>query len=142
MSGADFLTSSDYELVRVLLADLRADPDLQAALGQPVRLFDAETSAPAFPYAVLERHESREADGVATRRLEHKIQLATFTRYGGLEAAKALLGILRGAVERLSLDLPTQRAVLVMPTYCDVLRTRNQKTLRGVLHIRIVSEAR
>ncbi len=88
----------------------------------------------------MERHESRAADTVATRRLEHTIHFATYTRHGGLASAKALLGIFRGAVERLVLTSPGQRIVLVMPTYCDVLRTRNQKTLRGVLHVRVISE--
>lgn len=141
MTHADFLAISDHNLLRALLADLRADADLQTVLGQPVRLYDAETTAPVFPYALLERHESREADSVATRRLEHTIQFATYTRYGGFEMAKGLLGVLRGAVERCSLIVPGQRVLLVMPTYCDVLRTRNQTTLRGVLHVRVISEA-
>ncbi|MEO1189818.1 MAG: hypothetical protein AAFW60_12175, partial [Pseudomonadota bacterium] len=76
MSGADFLTSSDHELVRVLLADLRADPDLQAVLGQPVRLFDAETSAPAFPGAGSRRHPPRGFHAVQARRTEMQVRMS------------------------------------------------------------------
>lgn len=141
MSGTDFLTRSDPELVAALLAGLRVDAQVQAALGQPARLFDAETRAPVFPYALLERHESRGSDRVAVRRLEHTIQLGIYSRHGGLEEAKALLGVLRGAVERLALNLATQRVLLIVPTYCDVLRTRNQTIWRGLLHIRVHTEA-
>lgn len=140
MSADGFFASSDAELGVAMLAALRNDPALIELLGDPVRLFDDETQAPAFPYAVLERHESTDTSASGTRSLEHLLQLATFSRHGGLREAKTILGALRSAIERLDLVLSTQRVVLTIPLYCDVMRTQNQQVFRGLLRIRIHTE--
>lgn len=140
MSADGFFATSDAELGVAVLAALRTDPALIELLGDPVRLFDDETQAPAFPYAVLERHESTDTSASGTRSLEHLLQFATFSRHGGLREAKTILGALRSAIERLDLVLSTQRVVLTIPLYCDVMRTQNQQVFRGLLRIRIHTE--
>lgn len=140
MSDGSFLASSDQAVIDAVLTGLRADANLQGALGYPVRLFDGETDAPIYPYAVLERHESSAADTVTKRGLEHSLHFATYVRHGGVEATKTILGVLRGAVEALTLDAPGQRIVFVLPSYCDVLRTKSSLVLRGVLRVRLYTE--
>ncbi|MEM9178951.1 MAG: DUF3168 domain-containing protein [Pseudomonadota bacterium] len=142
MSDVTFLTQSGPELANALLMALRADTDVQAVLGEPARIFDAETSAPAFPYVRLNLHDSQTADRVARRRLEHTIQLATYSRPSGLESTKALLGVLRAAVDRLSLTLSIQDIVQVAISSDEARCVGNGKDQRGLLHLRILTEAK
>ena len=142
MRDATFLTQSGPDLARALLTALRADADVQAVLGRPARIFDAETPAPAFPYVRLHQHDSQTADRVARRRLEHTIQLAVFARQSRLESTKTLLGVLRAAVERLSLTLTTQNIVQLAVRVDEARRPGNGKSQRGLLHLRILTEAK
>lgn len=140
MSSATYSAYSDHELIGATLEALRADQAVQAVLGNPARVYDDETPGPAYPYAVIERHESRAANAAAARGLEHTLQIATYARHGGAHESKVILGALRAAIETLPFDLPSQRVVLVIPTYCDVMRTKNQFLLRGLLRIRIFTQ--
>ncbi|MEL6691927.1 MAG: DUF3168 domain-containing protein [Pseudomonadota bacterium] len=104
---------------------------------------DAQSSdelAAKKPYAVLERHETTDRSVSERRCFEHQMQFATFSRYGGLREAKSVLGRIRMAIENLTLTLSQQRVVLIIPTYCDVMRSQNQQIFRGVLRIRIHTE--
>ncbi|MEM7330319.1 MAG: DUF3168 domain-containing protein [Pseudomonadota bacterium] len=132
--------TAPQELLVALISALRADPALQAVLGQPIRLFDAETIAPAFPYAVLQQYECRDADGVSTRRLKHRIEFATYTRHGGMIAATDLLSQMREAIERATLSLSSQRLVHIMPAETEVFRTHKTTVLRGVLRLSLYTE--
>ena len=140
MSGADISISGEHDLVAAILTALRVDAIVQAALGNPARVYDDETPGPAYPYAVIERHESQAANGVSTRGLDHTVQIATYSRHGGAYEAKRLLSALRAAFETLQITLPEQRVVLIVPTYCDAMRTKNQYLFRGVLRVRVVTE--
>ena len=142
MRDATFLTQSGPELAHALLIALRADTEVQAVLGHPARIFDAETSAPAFPYVRLHQHDSQTADRVARRRLEHTIQFAIVSRQTSLESTKTLLGVLRAAVERLSLTLTTQNIVQLAVRVDEARRPGNGKSQRGLLHLRILTEAK
>lgn len=141
MTSARFLTASDAAIINGVLASLRADIDVQAVFGTPARIYDGEAPQPAYPFAQLEQHDSKIADSVVKRGLEHTLQIATYSRQGGFEEAKSTIGVLRGAVERMTLDLPGQRVVFVLPLYCDVLRTKSPNIMRGLLRLRLQSEA-
>ncbi len=140
MSAAEISVSGEHDLIAAVLSALRADAAVQAALGDPARIYDDETPGPAYPYAVIERHESQAADTVHARGLEHTLQVATYSRHGGAYESKRLLSALRAAFETMQIALPDQRVVLIVPTYCDAMRTKNQYQFRGVLRIRIVTE--
>jgi len=140
VSGADISVSGEHDVIAALREGLRADVAVQAVLGNPARVYDDETPGPAYPYAVIERHESRAANGANTRGLEHTVQIVTYSRHGGAYESKRLLGALRVAVQALEFDLPDQRMILVIPTYCDAMRTKNQYLFRGVLRVRILTE--
>lgn len=116
------------------------DATLKDKLGDPVRLFDDESRQPIYPYAVLERHQSTDTSSSERLSFEHQLQFATFSRHGGVREAKALLGGIRDALERVSPVLAHQRIILVIPTYCDVMRTQNQQVFRGLLRVRIHTE--
>ena len=140
MSADGFFAASSSELCASILDHLRSDGALFAALGDPVRLYDDQVREPYYPYAVLERNETTDRSVSERRCFEHQIQFATFSRYGGLREAKSVLGKLRMAIENLTLTLNQQRVVLIIPTYCDVMRSQNQQIFRGVLRVRIHTE--
>lgn len=131
---------SGHALITAVLDGLRANQLVQDVLGVPARLFDAETTAPVYPYATLERWETRAANAVFHRGSEHTMQIAAFTRHASAQGTKTILDTLRVAVEGLHLALPTERVVLVLPTYSDVMRTKNQAVFRGVLRVHIHTE--
>ncbi|MFN3212292.1 MAG: DUF3168 domain-containing protein [Henriciella sp.] len=140
MSADGFFADSATNLIEALLNALREDDALKSALGDPVRLFDDESQQPHYPYAVLERSETTDTSSSLVSSFEHNLQFATFSRYGGLREAKALLGSLRDTLERVVPVLTQQRIILIIPTYCDVMRTQNQQVFRGVLRVRIHTE--
>ena len=140
MSADGFFATSASELSKAILDHLKSDESLSAVLGDPIRLYDDQSRHPYYPYAVLERHETTDSSVSERRCFEHQIQFATYSQYGGLREAKSIVGQLRAAVERLDLPLNDQRIVLIISTYCDVMRTQNQKTFRGLLRVRIHTE--
>lgn len=140
MSADGFFAASSSELCDAIINELQSDPMLVHAFGDPVRLYDDQSRQPYFPYAVLERCETTDTSVSERHCFEHQIQFATFSRYGGLREAKSVLGQLRAAIERLDLSLSHQRIILIISTYCDVMRTQNQQIFRGVLRVRIHTE--
>ena len=122
------------------MAALRGDAGVQAIFGASARIYDAETEAPAFPYARLERHECRPAGASGGEAREHVITLAVLSRSGGLREAKAALAALRGAFESADWSGAGRHIVLAYTTYSDVLRQFDRRAFRGVIRFRIISE--
>ncbi len=141
MSASGLFSGAEAALAEAVLEALRSDADVQAVLGNPARLFDDETRGSAFPYAVLERHEQFSADASLVAGAEHRLSFATYSRYGGRIEAKQVLGALRAATDRMDLSLSGQRVVLAHVVYCDAMRTRNRQSFRGVLRVRVITEA-
>ncbi|MEO1322060.1 MAG: DUF3168 domain-containing protein [Pseudomonadota bacterium] len=136
---SDFATSTG-PLIRAVLSALRANTEVQAIFGAPARLYDGQASGAYYPYAVLERCESQTANGVVHRGFEHTLHVAAFSRNAGVEASKDMLSMLRVAIEQLDLSPTDQKLLLILPTYSDVLRTKNPSVLRGVLRVRLRTE--
>ncbi|MEO0550180.1 MAG: DUF3168 domain-containing protein [Pseudomonadota bacterium] len=140
MSADGFFASSDADLLRSVIDDLRLDPDLQGVLGTPARIFDDETQGAAYPYVVLERHECLPADASEVCGAEHRLGFASYSRFGGRREAREILGALRTAIERVQPTLSGQRIVLAHVTYSDAMRTRDRRSFRGVLRARVITE--
>lgn len=140
MSADGFLATSETELISTVLAALRGDAGLIGLLGDPPRVFDGETTAAILPYVEMERVETRETSASGAKSLEHQIQFAVASKHGGLEEAKAIMGALRQAFEAMRLATITQRVVLIMPTYSDIMRSKKTHAYRGVFRVRIHTE--
>ena len=140
MSAEGHFSESSAELSEAVISYLAEQPELQAVLGHPVRIFDDETRRSAFPFVRLERHETTDTSATGCKSFEHRFQFAVFSRHGGLREAKAILGALRASLERFDSHLVLQRIILVIPGYCDVMRTQNQQIFRGLLRVRIHTE--
>ena len=135
-----FPADSEAALQHALMAALRADDGVKAVFGTPPRVFDDETEAPAFPFAVLERHEVSPAGSSLVAGAQHRFTLATASRHGGRDLARQAVGALRHASEHFAPTLPGQRVVLAQTVYSDVLRTPDRRRFRGIVRIRIIVE--
>lgn len=140
MSSESFYAQSGTELSSSLLAGVRADREIQALLGDPVRLFADHEPGAAMPYVELERHETTDTSTSEALSFEHRFQFASLSQYGGIVEAKSIIMSLRRAITDLSFALVTQRVVLIIPTYCDVMRSKNQHMYRGLLRVRVHTE--
>ena len=134
------LAAKTPTLISAVLTALQADQDLQAWVGNPARIVDGELPAPAFPYIALERQETEPADTVEHRGFQHSLHFAAYIHNRSAQTARKLVGALWAAIEGLEFSLSDQRVILVLPTYSDVLRTKNQRILRGVLRVKLYTE--
>jgi hypothetical protein len=119
------------------MAGLRGDAGVVAAFGDPARVYDDETRAPAFPYARIERHESVPT---GTGDIAHKITLAVTSREGGLLDAKDALSAIRAGVEGMAWDVAGHHVVMAHVIYADTMRASDAESYRGLIRIRIISE--
>ncbi len=131
---------AEFRIQRDAMAAIRADEDVRRVFGVPPRVYDDETRGPAYPYANLERHETRPAGSAGVAGIEHTLTLSVSSRFGGRAYTKEAVGALRAAVERAEVSPDGQRIVLIYAAYGDVFRTSDQQTFRGILRIRIISE--
>ena len=133
--------SAEAVIEAALMDLLRADTGVQAVFGTPARVFDAESDAPLFPYAQLERHEVTPAGAALVDGHEHRLTLAVFTREDRLKGAKAAVAALRLAVEGADWSgLAGVHVVMAHVVYGDVMRTADKRAFRGIIRIRIISE--
>lgn len=136
LRGAD----AECRVQKAVIAALRADENVREVFGTPARIYDDETQGPAYPFATLERHETRPAGAAGCAAIEHILTFGVASRFGGRAYAKAALGALRAAIERADIMPEAQVIVFAYPTYGDVFRTRDRQAFRGILRIRIISE--
>ena len=136
------LLSADAEkrVQAALMTALRSDEEIKRVFGTPPRVYDDESRAPAFPFARIDRHETRPAGAADVPGLEHTLTFSVSSRFGGHAYAKEAVGVLRSAIERADIVSEGQNIVLAYPTYGDVFRTSDQQTYRGILRVQIVSE--
>lgn len=132
--------SAEADVIAALVALLKSDAAVQAEFGTPVRLFDDETDAPAFPFVRLDRVETRDAGSSGVPAQEHRVTLSVASRWGGRIFAKRALGQLRHVLETQDLSVLGQAVVLQQVTFSDVLRAADRRSFRGILQVRIISE--
>ncbi|MEO0881489.1 MAG: DUF3168 domain-containing protein [Pseudomonadota bacterium] len=140
VDGTILPRNAERAVADAVLDALRQDADVQAVFGHPARLFESETSQPIYPYAVLERHETRPNGSADVSSTEHILTLGISSRFGGRRYAREFMGAIRAAVERASFSIPEQQVVLAYTSYGDVFRARDRRTLRGLLRIRLITE--
>lgn len=138
--GTILNADAEVSVQRAVMAALRADAGVRGVFGTPPRIHDDETRGPSYPFATLERHETRLAGAAGTSGLEHIITFSVTSRFGGRAYAKEAMGALRAAIERADIAPEGQVIVLAYPTYGDVFRTRDRQAFRGILRLRIISE--
>ena len=134
MSGAEWA-------LQVGLRDaLSADAGVKAWLGDPPRIYDEAPDDPIFPYLTFGRSESRVLDGDDAPATEQIIHLHYWSRYGGRREAKEGLAAVRAAVDGAAPTLDGHRLCALRPTYTDVFRAGDGRTVHGVVRLRALTE--
>ena len=129
----------DLALQKALIAHLGEDSGVRALLGEPARIWDAPPTAPATPYLLIGRSESRpvEADGGG---VEHALTLTVVSRFHGTEEAKAVLAALRLRLGDAALEADGVRTVSLRLTFADVYPAPDRLRTFAVLRVRAVTE--
>lgn len=126
-------------LQAAILARLRGTAALRAWLGESVRAYDEPPDDPVLPYVALSRCSSAPLRGEGAG-LEHRITLTCLSDYRGSEEAKAVVGLVREALDEAALPLEGARLVSLRVTYSDVFRASDWRTTFGVVRMRAVTE--
>ncbi len=140
MSADGFLPTAESDLLTALVAALKTDVGVQSVFGSPARVFEDEPLRPAYPHAFVNAHEVTSSGSVLSDGAVHRVTLVVRSRHGGRAEAREALGVLRDAIERATFSLSGQRVVLALAVYSDVMRSRNLRSFRGLLRLRIITE--
>lgn len=106
----------DLELQAAINARLAADPNVQALLGTPPRIYQdvPANGVPVFPYALL--GESSEIDNSAPQcglASDISTDIHVWSRQPGFEEVKRIAWAIRVSLHNADLALATQRCVLI-----------------------------
>lgn len=130
------MSAPEARLKSALTAALAASPQVQAVLGDPVRIGRPRSRHAVYPYASWGRAESsaRDADGV--RLIEHKLSLDIWCRD---QDPAEITGPVRAALRDLDIVLPAPwTLVLLQPVYADHFHTRDLRVQRGLIRLKAV----
>ena len=134
------MSSAEAELASAIIAALNGDADVRALLGDPVRMVEATSPKPAYPYLEITRHLSEPAGAAGVEASEHRVDLVVVSRLdGGTDGVRAVAAI-RAALAAATLEMAGWRCVLLVPAFSDTLN-RGRGLWRAILRMRAVVEA-
>lgn len=123
-----------------MLSALAGSAAVQALLGNPVRLGEAGSPLPAYPYLEIVRHMSEPYGGVDAEASQHRIDLVVVSRGVGGADAKEVLAAVRAVLTSAELAMEGWRCVLLAPLFAHA--TRQKIGLwRALLRVKAVVEA-
>lgn len=133
------MSAHELALQKALVAHLRANPTVQALLGEPARIHDGESTEPVFPHLRIGRSESRPvaADGGG---VEHALTLTVVSRFRGTEEAKAVLAAVRLALSDAVLEADGVRTTNLGSPFGEVFPGADGARTFAVLRLRAVTE--
>lgn len=132
--------SASFAVQAALVEAVRADAEVGAVLGDPVRFYDFPPADVVFPFALLERAEARPWGGAPEGAEEHTLTLRVYSRYGGAKECKAVLAALHAVLHDQSLTLSGYRLVNLRVSFQDSFRSSDGRTQTGVMRVRAVTE--
>jgi hypothetical protein len=133
------MSAHELALQKALIGHLKADPTVQALLGDPARIWDAAPPRAACPHLLIGRCESRpvRADGGG---IEQALTLTVVSRFDGTEEAKAVLAAVRTALNDAALEADGVRTVGLRVSFADVFPGADGARTFAVLRVRAVTE--
>ncbi|MGJ3231316.1 MAG: DUF3168 domain-containing protein [Oceanicaulis sp.] len=133
--------SAETAFASAILATLKADPGVRAALGDPARVFAKAPRGAAFPYLSLGRGDSEPLDGAGVDLIDHRLSLHVWARREDQAALKDAVGAVRAALHQADLSLAAPFAcVLCRVVYADLFTGPDGATLHGVVRARGIIE--
>jgi hypothetical protein len=121
------------DVIVALIAAMGADAAAGEMLGDPVRVWDQVPQGAVFPYVQIGGCESRPLRGDAGA-VEHLVVLNCVSRFAGAEEARAVAGVVEGALARLELSGLVSCEVRGV----EVRRTSDQARAFAVMRLRVV----
>jgi Protein of unknown function (DUF3168) len=118
----------------------KGDGDVIAALGSPVRIYDAPVKMGAMPFAVWRRWETRNVDTSAVATHEHIATLEVVSKQTGASEARAAVAALAARASGAVPNAIGAKIVLVLPVYTDVMRSVDGRTWLGIVRLKIIAE--
>ncbi|MCE2890342.1 MAG: DUF3168 domain-containing protein [Hyphomonadaceae bacterium] len=125
---------------QALDAVFRADPAVQAVLGNPVRLIEAQVKLAAFPFAVWRRWETKPVDASLVQNDEHIATLEVVCRQTGAEIARQAVAALATCAAMAKPNPQGARIVLILPLYSDVMRSADARSWLGIVRLKIIAD--
>ena len=129
--------SAERAFAQAVLAALKGDPDVRAALGDPARVYGKAPRGAAFPFLSTGRGESEPLDGEGLDLIDHRLTLHIWARREDQDALKDALGAVRAALHQADLTLnPPFACGLCRVVYADMFTGPDGATLHGVVRVR------
>ena len=128
------------EVSKAIHGLLSADPNIQAVLGVPPRLYDNPPEDPIFPYLTYGpmRSEDISADGAVIN--SHTLTLHIWSRYGGRAQVMEALAAVTGALQSGALALQGVKLVRAQISYTDIFRAADGQTLHGLIRFSLTTD--
>jgi hypothetical protein len=132
--------SASLALQTALFASLAADASVQAALGDPPRLYDSVPRAPVFPYATLGGATETDWSTKTEKGSEHRFTLTVWSRASGHKQAKELAAVLIDTLD--TATITPDGHTLVSLRFEDAMHARETDgiTTRATVRYRAVTE--
>jgi hypothetical protein len=118
----------------------KADGGVIAALGNPVRIYDAPVRMAPLPFAVWRRWETRNVDTSGVPTQEHTATLEVVVKQTGAVDARAAVSALAARASGPVPVATSARIVLALPVYTDVMRSADGKAWLGIVRLKIIAE--
>jgi hypothetical protein len=118
----------------------RANPAVQAILGNPVRLVEAPVKLTAFPFALWRRWESKPIDASLVQSDEHIATLEVVCRQTGADVARQAIAALATCAAEARPNAVGARIVLILPLYSDVMRSADGRSWLGIVRLKIIAD--
>lgn len=128
-------------LARIALEEsMASNSDIVAALGNPLRVYDAIPKQAAFPFAYWRRWETKPVAGDFETAQEHIASLEVHCRNVGLSEAKAAIEAIQNWAASAKPNSEDIRITLIICAYADVFRAIDGRTFLGVVRLKIITE--
>ena len=129
--------SPETAFQNAILDRLRGDAHVQAALGNPARIYAIAPNGARFPYLSTGRGESEPADASGANLIDHRLTLHLWGRRDDMDALKDAAGAVRAALHQADLTLASPyTCILCRVVYADLFTGADGRTLHGVVRVR------
>jgi hypothetical protein len=120
-----------------VLDRLKGDAAVQAALGDPARVYAIAPNGARFPFLSAGRGESEPADAAQTDLIDNRLTLHLWGRRDDMDALKDAAGAVRAALHQADLTLASPYAcILCRVVYADLFTGADGRTLHAVVRVR------
>lgn len=103
-------------------------------------VYDSVPQGASYPYVVIDREESLDADYLATRKDERFLYLSVWSVYHGQKEVKEIMAGIDSALHRQRLGMDNGRMVICYVQRKTTLRDSDNLTFQGAVTLRILTE--